>query len=166
MDLLGHRVWISLSRVNIAKQISRVLTIYSPASGEWGFQLHHILNSWYECMAARDCWGASGHCCFLVHLRVQNTGPDDGTWLGSQITLSPNNRWIYEQSGNRSNTRVHIESRSRIPKEHDSYLIGFLAVAFVEDTLILGDHPLGHFWWKLFRSWWLPLTAHMYTGFF
>lgn len=63
-------------------------------------------------------------------------------------------------SRRRSRSKTGVCFWKKIPKEHDGTLLGFLAVAFVEDISILGHHPLGHFWWKLIQI--CPFVTHFF----
>ena len=59
-----------------------------------------------------------------------------------QLLSAPIRDGFMSRRGSSSKSGVCVESGSQIPREHD----GSLAVTFVEDMSVLGDHPLGHFW--------------------
>lgn len=103
------------------------------------------LPRWYGSTAARNCWGSWGHCCFPVHRSVQSTKDNDGTWLGSWIPFSTNNRWIREQRDIRSKTQVCVESGNEIPGGKGVLWlpVRLLAVAFVADPSVVEEHLLG-----------------------
>lgn len=131
VELLGQRIWISSSWVNIPKQISRVVVIPTPASTKWSsscFTSHQIhmpppLPLYHSggCVAAGSFWGPCEHCCFLVYLSVQSTEPNDGFWLGFQIIFRPNStdgsvsRGIVE-----TKPKVYLESGSLILRERNT----------------------------------------------
>lgn len=159
MELVYCQVSVSFSCVNTAKQMSRVVAVY-PSYQWWmgGFSGSTLstlgVGVWLlgvvevpECIVV-----------FLFLSVFRALAPVMALGWVPRLLSAPIRDGFMGRRRSRSKTGVCFWKK--IPREHDGTLLGFLAVAFVEDISVLGLHPLGHFWWKLIQI--CPYVTHFF----